>query len=129
MLSIPADSSRQSHALALKAALQFVKGNAPAVLLLSLLLLIPCFWHKHIQAGDLGSHIYNAWLAQLAERHEISGVIVVRQWSNVLFDLLLAHSATLVGFAAAEKIVVSLGVLLFFWGAFSFLSVMSGRPP
>ena len=29
-------------------------------LLISPALLIPCFWHRHIQAGDLASHVYNA---------------------------------------------------------------------
>jgi len=26
-------------------------------------LLVPCFWHQRIEAGDLASHVYNAWLA------------------------------------------------------------------
>ena len=95
----------------------------------SLLLLVPCFWHTHVQAGDLGSHVYNAWLAQLAQRHEVSGIVVVKQWSNVLFDLLMLHAANVFGFAAAERIVVSLALLLLFWGAFSFLAVVSGRAP
>jgi len=33
--------------------------------LVSLLLLIPCFWQRHIEAVDLPSHLYNAWLAIL----------------------------------------------------------------
>src|SRR4051812_36876130 len=33
----------------------------PAVVL-SLCVLIPCFWQPHIQATDLPSHLYNAWL-------------------------------------------------------------------
>ena len=36
-------------------------------LLVSALLLAPCYWQRRIQAGDLSSHIYNSWLAQLAE--------------------------------------------------------------
>src|SRR5262249_1606336 len=83
MSSIRAGSSAVSSSeFALHAAFRFLRENAVPVMLFSVLLLIPCFWHTHIQAGDLGSHVYNAWLAQLAERHEISGVIVVRQWSN-----------------------------------------------
>ena len=113
----------------MKAAFHFLRENVVAVLLLSLLLLVPCFWHSHIQAGDLGSHIYNAWLAQLAERHEISGIVVVRQWDNVLFDLIVLHSANWFGFPAAEKIAVSFAVLVFFWGAFAFLAALSGRTP
>jgi GNAT superfamily N-acetyltransferase len=112
-----------------KRAFQFLRENAFAALFLSVLILIPCFWHAHIQAGDLGSHIYNAWLAQLAERQEIPGVVVVDQWSNVLFDLMVLHIANWFGFPPAEKIAVSLVVLVFFWGAFSFIASVSGRPP
>jgi hypothetical protein len=99
------------------------------VLTLSSLLLIPCFWHRRIQAGDLGSQIYNEWLAQLVERLEVTGLIVVPQWNNVLFDLLVLRTADLLGFVAAERIVVSLAVVIFFWGSFSFIASASGRPP
>ena len=125
----PASSPQPFSRFALAAATRFLRDNAVAVVLLSLLLLIPCFWHTHIQAGDLGSHIYNAWLAQLAERQQISGVIVVRQWSNVLFDLMLRHTASRFGFMAAEKIAVSIVALVFFWGAFAFITCASGRAP
>lgn len=113
----------------LKSAWRFVRGNAFAVAALSALLLVPCFWHRRIQAGDLGSHIYNAWLAQLVKRHEVTGLVVVRQWSNVLFDLLVLRVADLWGFVAAERITVSLVVLIFFWGSFSFIASVSARPP
>ena len=42
---------------------------------------------------------------------------------------MLLHAANLLGFAAAEKVVVSLCVLIFFWGVFAFLSAASGQPP
>jgi hypothetical protein len=130
MIGTRADSSSaQSSAFGFKTALQVMRKNAVAALLLSVLVLIPCFWHTHIQAGDLGSHIYNAWLAQLAERHEISGIVVVRQWDNVLFDLMVLHIANWFGFVAAEKLAVSIAVLIFFWGAFAFLASVSGRAP
>src|SRR6516165_11636683 len=124
-----APAYRAPREFVLKSALRFVRSNAFAVAALSALLLIPCFWHRHIQAGDLGSHIYNAWLAQLAERHEVTGLVVVRQWSNVLFDLLVLRVADLLGFVAAEKIAVSLAVLIFFWGSFSFIANLTTRPP
>src|SRR6266436_1974016 len=111
---------RRSSAFAIQLAGRFLRTNCLAVVLTSALLLVPCFWHSHIQAGDLGSHVYNAWLAQLIEHHQISGLTIARQWSNVLFDLLLLHVGNLLGFAAAEKIVVSFAVLVFFWGSFSF---------
>jgi len=117
----------QSHQFALISVMQFLRREGAAALAISALLLIPCFWHTHIQAGDLGSHVYNAWLAQLVERHEVTGLVVVRQWDNVLFDWLVLQLANHLGFLAAERIAVSLGVLLFFWGSFSFLSRVSGR--
>jgi hypothetical protein len=99
------------------------------IVLISFLLLIPCFWHCHIEAGDLGSHTYNAWLAQLVGQGRAPGVYVVWQWQNVLFDLLLFYLAKLFGFAAAEKIAVSLCVLIFFWGVFALITVATHRPP
>jgi hypothetical protein len=97
--------------------------------LISAGLLIPCFWHRRIEAGDLGSHVYNAWLAQLIARGEAPGLYLARQWNNVLFDLLLLKAANLFGFAAAQKIVVPLCVLTFFWGAFALVAAISRRAP
>jgi hypothetical protein len=99
------------------------------VLLVSLLILIPCFWHAHIQAGDLGSHVYNAWLALLIARGEAPGLYLAVQWKNVLFDLLLFYLCKLFGFALGEKFAVSICVLIFFWGVFAFLRVTTGRSP
>jgi hypothetical protein len=100
-----------------------------AVLVVSALVIVPCVWHRHIEAGDLGSHVYNAWLAQLIGKGQAPGLYIARQSNNVLFDVALLHAVNLVGFAAAEKIAVSLCVLIFFWGAFAFVSAVSGRPP
>ena len=122
-------SGKQSSAFAQQTAGSFLRKNAFAVVVVSALLLVPCFWHSHVQAGDLGSHVYNAWLAQLVEHHQVSGLAITGQWNNVLFDLLLLHAGNLVGFAAAEKIIVSFAALIFFWGCFSFLAEASGRPP
>jgi len=108
---------------------QFVRAKKWLILVISAAMIVPCLWHRHIEAGDLGSHVYNAWLAQLIEKGQAPGLYIVRQWNNVLFDWLLLHTANIVGFAAAEKIVVSLCVLVFFWGVFSFVSAASGQPP
>jgi len=35
---------------------------------ISALMVVPCWWHRRIEAGDLASHVYNAWLAQLIEK-------------------------------------------------------------
>jgi hypothetical protein len=95
----------------------------------SILLLLPCYWHRYIQAGDLGSHVYNAWLAQLAEQGKAPGVYVVWQWKNVLFDLILFYLAKGLGLAVAEKLAVSVCVLFFFWGVFTFIAAVTGQKP
>src|SRR5258705_5657972 len=55
------------------------KTDLGLVLLVSAAILIPCFWQRHIQAGDLASHVYNAWLAQLVETGKAPGVYTVWQ--------------------------------------------------
>jgi hypothetical protein len=114
---------------ALHAAADFIRRFWLRILAISAGLLVPCFWHRRIEAGDLASHVYNAWLAQLIERGQAPGLYLARQWNNVLFDLLLLKLGNLVGLVAAQKIVVPLCVLIFFWGAFALLAAVSGRPP
>lgn len=104
-----------------------IRGPA-AYILASLLLLTPCFWHSRLQAGDLSSHLYNAWLAQLIERGQAKGLTIVFQATNVLFDLALKALLGAVGAAAAQRIAVAVCVLVFAWGAFAFVSRVSGRP-
>ena len=102
-------------------------STALLYLSISLALLVPCFWHSRIQAGDLSSHIYNSWLAELVERGAAPGVEVVAQPSNVLFDLLLYRLFRAYGPDAAQRIAVSITVLIFTWGAFYFVSVVNRR--
>ena len=81
----------------------------------SLALLIPCFWQRRLQAGDLSSHLYNAWLAQLIERGQAPGLRLAFQSTNVLFDILLKGLLGVVGAATAQRIAVALcgsGVLV-----------------
>jgi hypothetical protein len=96
---------------------------------ISLALVLPCFWHRRIEAGDLGSHTYNAWLAQLIARGQAPGLYIARQWNNVLCDLLVAFFGSLLGLQTAEKLVVTLTVLVFFWGAFALIRAATGRSP
>jgi hypothetical protein len=98
-------------------------------LAVSALLLIPCFWQRRIQAGDLSSHVYNAWLASQIKERGIDGLEVVWQWHNVLFDHLLSLTAGLWGYEAAQRISVSLAVLVFFWGAVRFVRKAAGDCP
>ncbi len=97
--------------------------------LVSLLALVPCFWQRRIEAGDLRSHLYNAWLVQLIERGRAPGLWVARQWNNVLFDFLVAGFGRMFGLHAGERIAVSLSVLIFFWGAFAFIFAANRRAP
>jgi hypothetical protein len=98
------------------------------VLYISAALLLPCFWHRHIEAGDLGSHLYNAWLAQLIEKGQAPGLYIAHQFSNFLFDFWLLHLANLFGFWLAEKIAVSVCVLIFFWGVFALIGAVADDP-
>jgi hypothetical protein len=97
----------------------------PAV---SLALVAPCFWHSRIQAADLGSHAYNAWLAQLVERGQAPGLALVSQNTNIVFDFMLDKLMRLFGAAAAQSIAVAFAVLILAWGSFAFASAHSGRP-
>jgi len=104
-------------------------GRAPAAYVAaSLAVLIPCFWQARIQAGDLSSHVYNAWLAQSIAKGQAPGLAVTGQTTNVVFDLLLDGLLQTFGAAAAQRIAVALAVVVFFWGAFAFVAAVSRRP-
>jgi len=108
---------------------RFSRGVRAAIFLLSSLVLIPCWWHRRIEAGDLASHVYTAWLAQLIEKGQAPGLYIAKQWNNILFDVALLRAANLVGIDAAQKIVVPICVLVFAWGIFAFVAAVAERPP
>lgn len=114
---------------ALAQSIHFTRENWRKLITISVIVLLPCFWHRHIEASDLGSHTYNAWLAQLIEHGQVAGLHIARVWDNVLFDLVLGSFGKLVPILVAEKIAVSLMVLVFFWGAFAFVSAAAKRAP
>jgi hypothetical protein len=124
---VPSDTTEQESAAA--AGLRLLRDDRWLVLGWSVLAAVPCLWHRRIEAGDLGSHVYNAWLGQLIAHGQAPGLYVARQWTNVLFDVWLLRVANVVGFAAAEKIVVCGCVLIFFWGVFALVSAVTGRAP
>ncbi len=99
-----------------------------AVLGTSLLLILPVLLQRHVQAGDLASHLYNTWLVLLVKSGEPLGLEIVPQYSGVLFDWWLEGLWRLGGPVFAEKTAVSVSVLLFFWGSFFLLSRLNGRP-
>jgi hypothetical protein len=104
------------------------RENWLKVLAVSVALLVPCFWHEALVAGDFGSHLYNAWLVQLARCGQAPGLWISAQWTNVLFDWMLEAFASFLPIHLAGKIAVYVTALLFFWAAFSFVSVASRRP-
>jgi hypothetical protein len=119
----PTEISAATHAL------RFVRSRWLSILALSALLLTPCYWHRRIEAGDLGSHTYNAWLALLVAQGQAPGLHTSPQWYNVLVDLALTWLGSRIGFITAERIVVSACVLCFFWGAFAFIAASTQRAP
>ena len=95
----------------------------------SALVLAPCYWQSRIQAGDLSSHIYNTWLAQLIAGGRLPGLTVARQNTNVLFDLLLDALWRLAGPDWTQRLAVAAVVLIFVWGVFAFACATAARKP
>jgi len=119
----------QSDAAVSCAILSFLRARWPRILVVSALVLVPCYWHREIVSSDLGSHLYNAWLAQLIRRGQAPGLYLSRQYTNVLFDWMLSGLGSIFGLRIGEKIAVSIAVLVFFWGTFSFVAAAVRRAP
>ena len=96
---------------------------------IAIVLLIPCFWQAHIQAGDLSSHLYNAWLAGQVGRGTIPGLTLAHPTTNVLADWILQALSGAIGPSWAERLLVAAAVQIFFWGAFAWIAVIQGRRP
>lgn len=127
---IAAGSAPESdHRPALAIALTFVREYWLRISVISIAVLIPCFWHREIEADDLGSHLYNAWLVQLIHRGQLPGLWVAHPWTNVLFDYMLSAFGALFGLHAGERLSVALSVLVFFWGAFAMIAAATRRAP
>lgn len=77
-------------------------------------ILAPCWWHAHIEAGDVASHTYNAWLANQVDK--LHGLSLAWQWTNVLYDVVLAQLCRWFGYSVGEKLAVSGVALALFWG-------------
>jgi hypothetical protein len=120
---------RLSESAALPQFVRFTREHWRKLLATSVLVLVPCFWHREIEASDLGSHLYNAWLVQLIHRGQAPGLWIAAQHTNVLFDFLLGGFGTVFGLHVAEKISVALAVLIFFWGIFALVSAATRRAP
>ncbi len=120
---------RLSESAALPEFSRFTREHWRRLLAISALILVPCFWHREIVASDLGSHLYNAWLAQLIRHGQAPGLWLSHQHTNVLFDYLLSGFGSVFGLRAGEKIAVSIAVLIFFWGIFALVSAATRRAP
>jgi hypothetical protein len=99
------------------------------VSLVSAVLLIPCFWQPHIEAGDMLSHLYNAWLAKLIVQGQAPGLWVVPLWTNTVFEVVETWLQRVFTVTTAERIGASAAVLIFFWAAFALISTVNGRRP
>ncbi len=121
MAAAPVDSPRNSAPVARK-------RRAALYLACALLIAIPCVWQPHIQAGDLSSHLYNAWLANQVASGRLHGLYIVPQFTNVLFDHLLSLLLKTGSVVLSERIAVVAAVQIFFWGCFAFVSAASDRP-
>lgn len=108
---------------------EYIAAHWLETLGISSLVLIPCFWHRRIIAGDLGSHVYNAWLAQLIAGGRLPGLWLAHPWTNVLFDYLLSALGGIFGLHIAEKISVAISILIFFWGTFALVAAATRRAP
>ena len=105
----------------------------PVVLLLAfaigVVLIIPCFWQPYVPAGDLSSHVYNAWLGGQIQSGAIDGFTITSQWMNTLGDRMLAFLLPRVGPNLAEQIVAAITVEIFFWGSFALISAANPHRP
>jgi hypothetical protein len=95
--------------------------NVIAIAIFSAVLLIPCCWQSRIQAADLSSHIYNAWLASRIHRRAAPGLWISSQSNNILFDQMLEWLLVRVGPDWAQRLAVAACVLVFAWGAILFI--------
>jgi len=126
---IGARGGNESDAALFRKAAGFVGANVWKIVGISVLVLVPCFWHRTIVAADLGSHVYNVWLAQLIRHGNAPGLWLASRWNNVLFDYMVDFGGRFVSLAVAEKVAVSISVLTFFWGVFAFICAAARRAP
>jgi hypothetical protein len=124
-----AGASTASRPSAAALTVAFARQCPLRVFLISIAVLVPCFWHRRIVASDLGSHLYNAWLAQLIRGGHAPGLYVASQHTNVLFDYLLDIFGRFFSLATTEKFVVAFCVQIFFWGMFAIATASAKRPP
>jgi len=93
----------------------------------SMALVVPCLWRPIVSGIDLQSHLYNAWLADQITRGGMHGLWIGHQSTNILVDMLLPRLLRSFGPSVAERVASAALVLVFFWGAFRFISAVRGQ--
>ena len=106
----------------------WVSRSIVAYFAVAVLLAVPCFWQARVQANDLSSHLYSAWLVSQVAAGNVAGLYIERQSTNLLFDLMLESLLTRFGPLFAERAALIVLVETLFWGWFALASVVSGRP-
>jgi hypothetical protein len=102
--------------------------NRVLIVVVALLLLVPCFWQPRIMAGDLSSHLYNAWLAgQIVQGKLPAQLSLAHPVTNILSDWVFEWLLYKLGPSATERIVAAAAVEIFFWGAFCFVAAVAGE--
>ncbi len=126
--------SREAYAESAPRSKPAMHALSPAVeraliAVVAVLLLVPCVWQPHIMAGDLSSHLYNAWLAGQIEEGTIQtrGLELAHPITNVLADWAMEPLLYTLGRSATERIVVGAAVEVIFCGAFAFVAAAAGQ--
>lgn len=102
--------------------------NRILIAVVTLLMLVPCLWQPHIMAGDLPSHLYNAWLAGQIEQGKLPPQLsLAHPITNVLADWVSEKLLYRFGPSATERVVAGAAVEIFFWGAFFFVAAAAGQ--
>jgi hypothetical protein len=96
-------------------------------IVVSVALVIPCFWQPIVSSVDLQSHLYNAWLAELIRSGSIHGLWIGHQSTNLVVDMLLSWLLKVFGVSGVERVATTALVLVFFWGAFQFIAAVRGQ--
>jgi len=87
-------------------------------------IVIPCVWHRRIEAGDPGQPCHNGgWRI---DRKDSAGTVHREGLEQCLFDVVLLRAANLVGMRGGREIVFRC-VLIFFWGVFAFVAAVTER--
>src|SRR5260370_27472413 len=103
----------EQQASCLVAAARFLREYWLRFTLISFALWVPCFWHRRIEAGDLRSPAYNAWLAPLIEKAQAPRLYLAPPWYHVPFDLLRLNVSTAFGLPAPHNNLVVPSACLF----------------